>query len=151
MICSVYMHVSGRHVNKTNSTVSECFSACENEKKYSVTYIVMEGLCLTGVLACLPSVWSRTVQIPEYTEIQEGGRGGERSKVTIQSNTSTCVTAIHNPFTHSHYLPGALKQPLMYLSITVRGTQYQCHLLNQPLTHSDTHTHALSIPNVNEH
>lgn len=36
----------------------------------------MEGLRLAGVLACLPSVWSRTVQIPEYTEMGGGGCGG---------------------------------------------------------------------------
>lgn len=47
----------------------------------SVTYVVMEGLGLTGVLACLPSVWSRTIQIPEYAEmerrvVREGWREG---------------------------------------------------------------------------
>lgn len=66
-------------VKKTpDSTVSkECFS---------VTYVVMEGLGLTGVLACLPSVWSRTIQIPEYTEI--GGRGGGQrlANRAIQAN-----------------------------------------------------------------
>lgn len=41
-------------------------------KRVLVTYIVVEGLCLTGVLACLPSVWSCTVQIPEYAEIEWG-------------------------------------------------------------------------------
>lgn len=111
---------------------------------FSVTYIVMEGLCLAGVLACLPSVWSRTIQIPEYTEMGLGGRRGvERSKVTKQSNRSKCITAIHNPFTHSHYLPSALKLPLIHLSITVRGTQCQS-CAPQSTSHSlkiQTHTH----------
>lgn len=31
----------------------------------------MEGLGLTGVLAGLPSVWSGTIQVPEYTEKEE--------------------------------------------------------------------------------
>lgn len=66
----------------------------------------------------------------------------KRSKVTKQSNTSKCVTAIHKPFTHSHYLPSALKLPLTHLSVIVRGTQCQCRPLSQPLTHSEyTHTY----------
>lgn len=63
----------------------------------SVTYVVMEGLGLTGVLACLPSVWSRTIQIPEYAEMERrevrrvgrerGERGGQRLPNTaIQAN-----------------------------------------------------------------
>lgn len=63
-------------------------------------------------------------------------REAERSKVSKQSNTGKCATAIHNPFTHSHYLPSALKLPLTHLSVIVRGTQCQCRPLNQPLTHS---------------
>lgn len=35
-------------------------------EKSGVTYVVMEGLRLAGVLARLPSVWSRTIQIPEH-------------------------------------------------------------------------------------
>lgn len=38
----------------------------------------MEGLGLAGVLARLPSVWSRTVQIPEHAERERGEV--ERSK-----------------------------------------------------------------------
>lgn len=37
------------------------------------TYVVMEGLGLAGVLARLPPVWSRTIQIPEHAV--EGGEG----------------------------------------------------------------------------
>lgn len=46
------------------------------------TYVVMEGLGLAGVLARLPPVWSRTVQIPEHAvEGGEGRQGGaERSE-----------------------------------------------------------------------
>lgn len=41
----------------------------------------MEGLGLAGVLARLPPVWSRTVQIPEHAvEGGEGRRGAERSE-----------------------------------------------------------------------
>lgn len=37
----------------------------------------MEGLGLTGVLARLPPVWSRTIQIPEHTAAAERGSDGE--------------------------------------------------------------------------
>lgn len=40
------------------------------ERESGVTYVVMEGLCLAGVLARLPSVWSRTIQIPEHAETE---------------------------------------------------------------------------------
>lgn len=39
-------------------------------RESGVTYVVMEGLCLAGVLARLPSVWSRTIQIPEHAETE---------------------------------------------------------------------------------
>lgn len=39
----------------------------------------MEGLGLAGVLARLPPVWSRTIQIPEYTAT--AGEGVERERV----------------------------------------------------------------------
>lgn len=45
------------------------------------TYVVMEGLGLAGVLARLPPVWSRTIQIPEHAvEGGEGRWGAERSE-----------------------------------------------------------------------
>lgn len=68
--------------------------------------------------------------------------GGERSKVRTQSNTSKCITAIHKSFTHSHYLPIALKLPLIHLSIAVRGTQRPSRP-PQSTSHSlqKTHTH----------
>lgn len=82
--------------------------------------------------------------------IHWNGGGGvvERSKVTKQSNRSKCVTAIHNPFTHSHYLPSALKLPLIHLSITVRGTQRQSRppSINISLTqNTDTCTHTTTL------
>lgn len=52
----------------------------------SVTYVVVEGLGLTGVLACLPPVWSRAIQVPEYTEKRRdgGGRAEVRGYLTQQ-------------------------------------------------------------------
>lgn len=50
-------------------------------KAFWVTYVVMEGLGLAGVLARLPPVWSRTIQIPEHAvEGSEGRWVAERSK-----------------------------------------------------------------------
>lgn len=52
------------------------------------TYVVMEGLGLAGVLARLPPVWSRTVQIPEHAvEGGEGRRGGGREVRGLANGT----------------------------------------------------------------
>lgn len=77
-----------------------------------------------------------------------GGWGG--SKVSQQSNRSKRITAIHNPFTHSHYLHSTLKLPLTHLSITVRVIQCRSrpslstsHSLRIHI-HTHTHRHTLA-------
>lgn len=45
-----------------------------------VTYVVMEGLCLAGVLARLPSVWSGAIQIPEHAGMERGEVGSGEVK-----------------------------------------------------------------------
>lgn len=49
-------------------------------RECGVTYVVMEGLCLAGVLARLPSVWSGAIQIPEHAGMERGEMGSGEVK-----------------------------------------------------------------------
>lgn len=71
-------HVFVNHLRWVNPKIQTA-DFTESGREFSVTYVVMEGLRLTGVLACLPSVWSRTIQIPEYTAIRGGQRLANRA------------------------------------------------------------------------
>lgn len=87
-------------------------------KAFWLTYVVMEGLGLAGVLARLPSVWSRTIQIPEHAKREQRGH-----RVSQRNKRSKCTTAIHNQFAHSRYRCSALTAALIHLSTAVRATR----------------------------
>ena len=45
------------------------------------THVVVEGLGFTGVVACLSSLWSSTIKVPEHTLV---GRRKKRKDKTIK-------------------------------------------------------------------
>lgn len=93
-------------------------------RECGATYVVMEGLCLAGVLARLPSVWSGAIQIPEHAGMERGGDGKWRGhRVSQRNKRSKCTTAIHNQWAHSGYLCSTLKAALIHLSVAVRATR----------------------------
>lgn len=102
---------------------------CENVR---TTHIIMEGLCFTGVVTCLPPLWSSTIQVPEYTVDKTGheARTGNHTTWTHLWDRREHNTAYHHQECRN---PGG-SPSVMFFSHRILGEQdfHSEHILLAP-------------------